>query len=168
MKTLKNLFRKIGNGITRNTMGFKAKLFAKVIRANGTIEELGLICEKMVTTVFVNYLVDSLQNSGTSPMSDFKYHDAGTGVGVEAVGNTTLTPWGGARVVGTQVEGASANIFRTVATIPFNNTFAITEHGVFSAAAVGTLMDRSLFSAINVVNGDSIQFTYELTCTAGG
>jgi len=31
-----------------------------------------------------------------------------------------------------------------------------------------TLLDRTLFSAVNVVNGDSIEFTYTLTVTAGG
>jgi hypothetical protein len=169
MSILKDLVRLIKKDSSKDMVGFKAKLFANVIRRDGKIENLGLVSEKMVTTVFVNYLVDSLQNSTTSPMDVFKYHDAGTGVGDEAVGNTTLgTPWGGARVTGTQVEGASANIFRTVGTITFNNTFAITEHGVFSAATSGTLMDRSKFAAINVDNGVSIQFTYELTCTAGG
>jgi hypothetical protein len=29
-------------------------------------------------------------------------------------------------------------------------------------------MDRSEFAAINVVNGDAIEFTYELTVSAGG
>jgi len=43
----------------------------------------------------------------------------------------------------------------------------VTEHGLFNASSAGTLMDRTVFSAINVVNGDSIQFTYELTATAG-
>jgi hypothetical protein len=169
MRPFKDLFRLVKKDSPKSTVGFKAKLFANVIRRNGDIEKLGLVSEKMVTTAFVNYLVDSLQNSTTSPMDVFKYHDAGTGVGDELVGNTTLgTPWGGARVTGTQVEGTSANIFKSVGTITFNNTFAITEHGIFSAAADGTLMDRSKFAAINVVNGDSIQFTFELTCTAGG
>lgn len=30
------------------------------------------------------------------------------------------------------------------------------------------LWDHKVFSAINVVNGDSIQFTYQLTCSSGG
>ena len=46
--------------------------------------------------------------------------------------------------------------------------FAITEWGRFSASAVGTMIDRRLFSAINVVSGDGIQFTYSLTFTSGG
>jgi hypothetical protein len=31
-----------------------------------------------------------------------------------------------------------------------------------------TMWDRKVFSAINVINGDSIQFTYQLTMTSGG
>lgn len=142
-------------------------LSAKVYRANGRIENLGVIARKKVTTAFVNYLVDSLQNSTTAPLDVFKYHDMGTGISAESNTDTALqTPWGGSRVAGTQVEGASANIFKTVATLAAGGTFAITEHGVFSAATSGTLMDRSVFSAINVVDGDSIQFTYELTANA--
>jgi hypothetical protein len=46
----------------------------------------------------------------------------------------------------------------------------VTEHGIFSQAATGggTLWDRSVFSAINVVSGDSIQFTYTCTVSSGG
>ena len=49
----------------------------------------------------------------------------------------------------------------------FDATAAIVEHGIFSQAATGggTLLDRSVFSAINVASGDSIQFTYDLTLT---
>jgi hypothetical protein len=32
----------------------------------------------------------------------------------------------------------------------------------------GTLLDRSVFTAINVVSADSIQFTYSLTLSSGG
>jgi hypothetical protein len=47
---------------------------------------------------------------------------------------------------------------------------AITEHGIFSQAAVGggVLLDRSLFSAINLVSGDGLQTQYDLTFTSGG
>ena len=152
----------------RQSIPLSASLAAKLIKANGKETDLGVVSRKCVTTAFVNFLVDQMQ-AESSEIGDFKFHDAGTGVGAEAIANTTLgTPWGGARVAGTQTEGATANIYRTVATITFNNTFAITEHGVFSIATAGTLMDRSLFSAINVGNGDSIQFTYEITFTAGG
>jgi len=70
--------------------------------------------------------------------------------------------------VGTQIEGASVNIYKSVATIPFTTTQTIKEHGLFNASSGVTLMDRSVFTGIPVNNGDSIQFTYELTCNAGG
>lgn len=155
-------------GVQEGDASFTAQLFAKHIKADGSEVDLGLISERVVTTAFVNYLVDSLQDSTTYPMEAFSWHDAGTGVTGPVVGDTGMeTPWGGSRVDGSQGENA-ANIYETIATIPFTGTFAITEHGVFSASTSGTLCDRSTFAAINVINGDSIQFTYRLTCTAGG
>ena len=74
-------------------------------------------------------------------------------------------------MTGTQAEGASANVYRTTATLSPDSggTLAITEHGLFSASSAGTLWDKTLFSAINLVSGsDSLQTQYDLTCTAGG
>jgi hypothetical protein len=100
-------------------------------------------------------------------MNVFKYHDSGTGTTAESNSQTTLiTPCGEARDAGTQVEGASANIYKTVATHTYAGTFAITEHGVFSASTSGTLLDRSLFAEINVESGNKIEFTYQLTASA--
>lgn len=141
-------------------------LSAKVIRADGSINDHGLVSVQKITTAFRDYIVDSLQNSTSSPMDVFKYHGCGTGTGAEANTETTLGTEVGSRVSGTQIEGATANIYKSVATISFSNTYAITEHGLFSASESGTMMDRSLFSAINVTSGDSIQFTYEATFNA--
>jgi hypothetical protein len=113
-------------------------------------------------------MVDELQ-AETSVWGDFKFHDSGVGTTAEDAGDTDIeTTDGESRSTGTQAEGASANIYQSVGTIAYTTTKAITEHGLFSIAAGGTLMDRTVFSAINVVNGDSIQFTYELTVSAGG
>lgn len=141
------------------------RLYATHIRADGTTENLGLVCTKVVTTVGVEYIVDAFQN--LTELENMKYHASGTGATAEAVGNTALVTEVATRTAGTTVEGASANIYRTVATIAYAAPFAIAEHGVFSAAAVGVLMDRSVFAVINVGAGDSIQFTYELTFPAG-
>jgi len=147
------------------TLTLKGQLSARVTRKNGTVEELGIIARKKVTDAFVAYLVDSLQDSTTEPMDVFKYHDSGTGTNAENKTDTALqTPCGEARDVGTQIEGASAWIFRTVAEHTYAGPFAITEHGVFSAGAGATLMDRSVFAVINVVATERIEFTYELTC----
>ena len=104
----------------------------------------------------------------TSVFGDFKFHDSGVGTTAEAAGDTGIeTTDGESRATGTQTESAS-NAYRSVGTISYTTTKAITEHGLFNDASAGTLMDRSVFAAINVVNGDSIQFTYTLTLTAGG
>lgn len=145
-----------------------AELSARLIKADGSIVDYGIVGYRVVTTAFVNFMVDQLQTE-TSEWGDFKFHDSGVGTTAEAVGDTDIeTTDGESRATGTQAEGASANIYRSVGTISYTTTKAITEHGLFSQVAGTTLMDRTVFSAINVVNGDSIQFTYDLTVSAGG
>lgn len=147
-------------------IGPSAALSLVLLRRDGTRLVLGLVSRRVVTTAGVNAMVDAFQN--LFELENFNFHDSGTGVAVEASADTALqTPSGGARVSGTQTEPA-ANQYRTQATLAYTSTLAITEHGVFSAAAAGTLLDRSVFSAVNVNNGDSIQFTYTLTINAGG
>ncbi len=145
----------------------EARLFATLKRANGEVVDLGLIATKLVTDAGVQYLVDALQSS-TTDASLFKFHGSGTGTTAEAATDTALVTEVGSRVTGSQGEGASANIYQTVATISYTSPLTITEHGVFSASTAGTLLDRSVFAAINVDNGDSIEFTYELTLPSGG
>jgi hypothetical protein len=143
-----------------------ATLEGKVIKADGEVINYGVLGHRVVTTAFVNFMVDQLQTE-TSAWGDFKYHDSGVGTTAEDVGDTAMeTTDGEDRVAGTQVEG-DPNQYRSVGTIAYTTTKAITEHGLFNTTDSATLMDRTVFSAINVVNGDSIQFTYTLTCTAG-
>jgi hypothetical protein len=143
-----------------------ATLEATVTKADGEKVSYGVLGHRVVTTAFVNFVVDQLQTE-TSVFGDFKYHDSGVGTTAENVTDTGIeTTDGEDRVAGTQTEG-DANQYRSVGTISYTTTKAITEHGLFNDATTGTLMDRTLFSAINVVSGDSIQFTYTLTCTAG-
>lgn len=143
------------------------KLEAMVIRRDGTRINYGVLGYRVVTTAFVAFVVDQLQTE-TSVFGDFKYHDSGVGTTAENSADTAMeTTDGESRATGTQTESA-ANAYRSVGTISYTTTKAITEHGLFNDASAGTLMDRTVFSAINVVNGDSIQFTYTLTLTAGG
>jgi hypothetical protein len=142
-------------------LGINVGLTATLIRADGSRVELGVLSRRVVTTAGINYVVDAFQN--LTELENFDFHDAGTGTTAENAADTTLqTPFGGSRVSGTATEPA-ANQYRSTATIPFTSTLAITEHGLFSASSAGTLFDRSVFTAINVVNGDSIQFEYTLT-----
>lgn len=143
------------------------KLEATLRRSNGEIVRYGVLDYRLVTTAFVDFIVDQLQTE-TSVFGDFKYHDSGIGTTDPAIGDTDIeTTDGESRATGTQTE-TSHNVYASVGTISYTTSKAITEHGLFNASTAGTLMDRSEFAAVNVVNGDSIQFTYSLTVTAGG
>lgn len=163
-------FRKIRHWMYKlmdiGVVEMESSLSAIHTKKDGTVVDLGVICRKKVTKAFVNFLVDNLQTE-TSAFGDFKYHEVGTDNTAEANTQTTLeTSSGIARATGTQTEGASANIYKTVATITADTTENWVEHGVFNASTGGTMMDRSVFAAIGVESGDTVQFTYELTCNA--
>lgn len=143
-----------------------SELRVMVRRRDGSRVDYGPVGYRVVTTAFVNFLVDQLETE-TSVFGDFKFHDSGVGTTAENAADTAMeTTDGESRVTGTQTE-ASANQYRSVGTISYSTTKAITEHGLFNDASTGTLMDRTVFSAVNVVNGDSIQFTYTLTVNSG-
>jgi hypothetical protein len=155
-----------------------ASLYAKVIRGDGRVLDLGLISTRVVTDAGVQYLVDCLQN--LQEPENMKFHGYGTGGTAEAASQTALVTeltteyaTDNVRPTGSLTEGASANIFRTVATLSPDGagTLAITEHAILSQAATGggVMLDRSLFSVINLTRGsDSLQTTYDLTVPSGG
>jgi hypothetical protein len=173
----KNLWRGARRALTARRLGLSnvyGSLYATLYRGNGEVLELGLASMRVVTTAGVNFLVDAFQ--GTVEPEILKYHGVGTGATAEASGDTalvtestTILTVDSTRATGSLTEGASANIFRTVGTVSFDGSGAITEHGIFSQAATGggTLWDRSVFAAINVVSTDSIAFTYDATFAAG-
>lgn len=134
---------------------------------------LGLAGFRVVTDVGVGYIVDAWQNS--VELENMKYHGLGTGSTAEAAGDTALVTeltteyTGNVRATGTTTEGASANIFRSVATNTLDGTpgAALREHGLFSASSSGVLMDRTVFAAITLSSGDSLASTYDQTQVAG-
>lgn len=152
---------------------FRDRAFQRIFRKDNAlyvphsiVEDHGVVADQVVTTAGVQYLATAFLN--VVEPETFNYHASGTGVVAEAIGDTALgTEVGAARIVGTQ-SNPGGGTYRTIATLPYIAGFAITEHGIFSALTVGTLWDRSVFAAINVISGDSIQFTYTLTISAGG
>lgn len=155
------------------------RLYASVIRADGSIEHLGLLCTKLITDAGVAFLVDDWDVNTASAINDIttlKFHGCGTGTNAENASDTTLQTESttalnpdSTRATGTQSQPTAPQL-RSVGTVTFDAGAAITEHGLFSQAATGggTLWDRSVFSAINVVSADSIQFTYTCSVSSGG
>lgn len=143
-----------------------SELRAAKVGIDGTYTDYGIVGRRVVTTAYCEFMVDQHQTE-SSVVGDYKFHDAGVGTTAEASGDTAIeTTDGESRATGTQTEGTSVQ-YQSVATIAYTSTKAITEHGLFSASTGATLMDRTIFTAINVVSGDSIQFTYTITYTAG-
>jgi hypothetical protein len=144
-------------------------LSATLIKADGSRIELGAIGKRYVTDDGVAFLVDDWED-GSQSITNMNYHDSGIGVaGEDQTDNDLGTPAGPTtRATGTKSQ-PSANILRSIGTIAYSGTLAITEHGLFSTSARATveMWDRTVFSAINVESGDSIQFTYDCTLTAG-
>ena len=153
-------------------------LFLTHIRADGERVDLGLASLRVITSAGVVYLAADMAG-GANDINLFKFHGIGTGTTAEAVGNTALVTESttalnpdSTRATGSQASAASGNdaTYTSVGTLTVDATAAITEHGIFTQAATGggTLWDRSVFTAVNLASGDSIQTTYVATFAAGG
>jgi hypothetical protein len=123
----------------------------------------------VITIGFVNAIVSTAVTPATNPFASYKYHDSGTGTTAATDGDTALQTQAGpaTRATGTITNAQSATTGNHTAklqdqgTISYTSTLAITEFGLFDQAAQGgNMADRRVFSALNVVSGDSIQFTY--------
>ena len=150
-------------------------LYLDLIKADGRRVSYGLASMRVVTNAGAGYVVDAFQN--LVELEEMKYHGFGTGTNAEAAGDTSLQtelttqyPTNSIRPTGTTTE-ASAQVYRTVATLDPDADVAITEHGVFSDVdqGQGVLLDRSVFSVVNVDDaGDTLQATYDFTINSGG
>ena len=125
----------------------------------------------LVVTGGANFLATDFASGQATPrISSMNFHDSGTGTVAATSTDSGLGTQAGptTRATGTQ-SNPVANQYRSVGTISYTTSLAITEWALFNQATQGgTMWDRRVFSAINVGNGDSIQFTYTLTINAGG
>lgn len=94
----------------------------------------------------------------------------GTGSGVVAVTNATLTEPGEARTLGTDTQATTLytnDTQRVTGTITATATRAITEAGLWTDATAGTLYCRGLLAAtINLSTGDQVAFTFNIQFTS--
>lgn len=106
--------------------------------------------------------------NGAGSEDPFTYIAVGTGNTAAAVGNTALE----AEISDSGLSRASATASRVttdvtndtaqlVHSFSVTGTKAVTESGVLNAASSGVLLARQVFSAINVVNTDTLQITWK-------
>lgn len=140
-------------------------------------EDYGTVAYAVVTDAGVAYIVDDFDNAaGSADVSLFNFHGMGTTNTAEAVGDTALAAESttalnpdSTRATGTRSQPA-ANQYRSVGTLTADAPIAAVEHGLFttSGTGTGTLLDRSVFSTVNLASAESIQFTYTITVNSGG
>lgn len=144
---------------------------------DGQIIPLGLASMKLVTTAGVTFIATRLVDAATT-IGGFDFHGFGVGTTAENAADTALVTEETTQYVTDNVRptgtptNPSGNVYRSVGTYSPDsgaNPRPITEHGLFSANAAGTLLDRSVFSVVNLVPAaDSLQATYDLTLPSGG
>ena len=105
--------------------------------------------------------------NGNGAEAAFTYIAVGTGTTAADVTDTTLetelAASGLSRAAGTasrtttDVTNDTATLSKTFSV---TGTVAVTEAGCLNAASAGTLLSRQVFTAVNVVDGDSFQVTW--------
>jgi hypothetical protein len=141
---------------------FKATGFIsiKLFDKDGNLKDQRDI-KNVVVTVGKNYLAAWL--AAASQAGYFmQYIGLGTGTNAAVAGDTALQTELATRVAGTL--SSSTNVWQNVAVFGAGvDTGAISEAGLFSAGAAGTLFARQVFSVINKAAGDSLQVTWQVT-----
>jgi hypothetical protein len=162
---------------------FYGQLYLTLVRNHGEeILPLGLASMRLVTTTGVRFICDDF-NAGSTDVTNMKYHAFGTGATAEAVGDTALgteettqyapdnTRPTGSQASATVTTNATYTTVGTYSPDSGTSPRPITEHGIMSQAATGggTLLDRSVFSVVNLnTSADSLQATYVFTINSGG
>lgn len=110
--------------------------------------------------------------NGSGGEAAFTYIATGTGTTAAAAGDTTLqtelaaSGLSRANSTASRVTTSVTNDTAQLAnTFSVTGTVAVTESGVLNATSVGVLLCRQVFSAINVVNGDSLTITWKVQCS---
>ena len=114
----------------------------------------------LVTTAGKQHIADQLSSSpGGSAMSHMA---VGTGTNAAAVGDTALQTELDRNALTSRTD-SGAVVTYVGDWAAGDGTGAITEAGIFNASSSGTMLARSVFSAINKGAGDTLQITWTLT-----
>lgn len=130
---------------------------------------------KWLATVFVNGGTAIITNRVIQAGTAAKNIGWGIGTTAASVTDTALQTesaptTAGGRTVGTESRVTTTvtnDTYQVAGTVTAGSTLAITEAGLFDNVTSGNMLIHSIFSAVNVVSGDSIAFTFQLKFAAG-
>jgi hypothetical protein len=122
-------------------------------------DELVHDIDNLVVTVGKNFVASRM--NGTSP-AVMSHMAVGTGSTAAAVGNTALATE--AARVALDSATVTTNSITYVATFPAGTgTGALVEAGILNASSAGTLLARTVFSAVNKGSLDVLTITWTVT-----
>lgn len=143
-------------------LNLKGRYIATLYGADGAVKK-EVEGRNVVCTNGKEFLASFLQSAAAAASTfTMKYIGVGTDSTAEAAGNTTLGTEL-SRHTGT-VSYVSNQIYKVTATFATGSgTGAITEYGLFSSNANGTMLSRDTESVINKGANDTLTVVYQLT-----
>ena len=125
------------------------RLIKNTITTLGKAELAGLLLIDISGTAF-DYIAIGVGTGGTTALNSECVSDGGE-------------RRGGADVVGTRVTTTvTDDTAQLVTTFTFTGALAITEEGIFNAAAAGVMLAYQSFSVLNVADGDTLAITHKI------
>jgi hypothetical protein len=118
--------------------------------------------KNLVVTAGVNYIADRMADAAEGAMSHMA---VGTGSTAAAAGDTALGTEA-ARVALTSTTQTNENVVYVASFGAGSGTGALTEAGILNASSGGTLLCRTVFSAVNKGASDTLQITWTVTVAA--
>ena len=128
---------------------------------NGNIKDERQV-KNLIVTTGVNYIADRMADAAESAMSHMA---VGSGTTAAAAGDTALETQEAIVSLASTTQTNEDVVY--VATFGAGTgTAALTEAGIFNAASSGTMLCRTVFSAVNKGANDSLEITWTVTISA--
>jgi hypothetical protein len=142
--------------------GFTGELELVLRDKNGTVKEKRTE-KNLLVNVGLNAILDRLVGTSEAVMSHMAL---GSGTQAVAAGNTALqTQLGSREAIDTSTVTGAAVAYVCLFEAG-DATGTVTEAGIFNASSSGTMLCRSVFSAITKAASDSLSVTWTITVTA--
>ena len=117
--------------------------------------------KNLVVTVGLTYICSRMKDATATAMTHM-----GIGSGTTAAGQTDLVTLLGSREALDSTTASTSTIAYVSSFEAGDGTGAVTEAGIFNASTSGTMLCRSVFSAINKGADDTMTITWTLTLSA--
>ncbi len=136
----------------KDNFNLKGKL--SIALNNEVVQEV----DNLVVTAGKNYVADRMKNNSTV----MGYMAVGTGTTAAAAGDTTLASESDRNAL-TSTTVTNNEVAYVGTWAAGDASVAITEAGLFSASSGGTMLARTVFSAVNKGASDSLTITWTIT-----